>query len=351
MKRTCFILFFSFLVVDAWGRDSAHEKLAQLGFTLLQGTPIDFELAGLDDSKQSLQSFRGKWIWLVFWATWCGPCTDEMPALESLYRKFKQKGLSVLGVSVDQDRNAVQRFVNENKITFPIVTDGEGSVSSKYRASALPTLYVISPDWKLVGILRGARDWSSQQTSEDLSVLLQNQKYGDTDIGMKMAEEDGALSLPNNLVPPQLEVSLNPNELKQGAIVPLTVEVTWKGNPKDYLIKVPRITLPTGISQADVSSSSTSADENTTLRYHFPIKLETEGNHKIGPIELSYSPRQGGKELFARIEGVSIIVEKKNWARVVIPVLCAIFVGAGWLLFQKSKKPLRRRHETYRSTG
>jgi peroxiredoxin len=168
------VAFFLMFSCPSVGGQAPYQILEALGFTVLKGTPIDFELPDLSGGKTSLSAFRGKWVLLVFWATWCGPCVEEMPALEALYREHKARGFSVVGASVDTDQALPKNFQFENQISFPLLHDPSGSVSSKYQASALPTLYVISPDWKLAGILQGAKDWNSQVVRQNLQALLKH---------------------------------------------------------------------------------------------------------------------------------------------------------------------------------
>jgi len=334
-------LAFLLLPVPAIARAGASGTLESLGFTLLQAEPIDFELPRLEGAKQSLRGLRGKWIWLAFWASWCGPCVEELPVLEKLHRELGKSGLAILAVSVDQDRSSAESFARDKGLTLPILLDTSGSVAAKYRASALPTLYVISPDWKLAGILQGAKNWDTEETRSSLKALLRFREYDAPDGGIKMVDEGGSLSLPNDLAPPELSVSFDAKRLKKGETAPLTVFVTWKGNPKDYLIGPPKVTLPEGVTQGEISSSSTSENESTTLSYRVPLTLPKEGSHKIGPIEMAYSPRRGGKELFSRHEGLSVDVEKEDPARTLVPAACALgfVLMGGFLFWYRNRRP------------
>jgi hypothetical protein len=165
-------------------------------------------------------------------------------------------------------------------------------------------------------------------------------RHYDGGAGTKMVEEEGTLTLPNNLAPPVLSLDVPTKTVDRGTDLTLTVAVTWKGDPKDYLIKVPKLTLPEGVKLGEISSSSTSENENTKLQYHFPLKLEKEGSLKLGPVELAYSPRTGGKELFSRNEGLTVEVTRRNWAPLIGSLLGAILVfslGGFWL--SQRKKP------------
>jgi thiol-disulfide isomerase/thioredoxin len=84
---------------------------------------IDFELQDLSGSTRRLSDYRGKVVFLNFWATWCGPCRFEMPSMEKLYRRFKDKGLEIVAVNLQEDRASVQRFVDQYGLSFPVLLD------------------------------------------------------------------------------------------------------------------------------------------------------------------------------------------------------------------------------------
>jgi len=112
----------------------------------------DFTLEALDGSKVSLSSLKGKVVLLSFWATWCGPCKQEMPAMEKLYQKLKGKGFEVLAVDMMEDKATVAAFVKTSGYTFPVLLDSTGEVGGgPYAARAIPTNYVVDKGGRLVG--------------------------------------------------------------------------------------------------------------------------------------------------------------------------------------------------------
>ncbi|MBT7768057.1 MAG: TlpA family protein disulfide reductase, partial [Bdellovibrionales bacterium] len=132
---------------------SPRQIISQLGFSPLSTGPSDFELPQVGGGKRSLSSYQGQWIWITFWATWCAPCRHEMPTLEYLHQKFDGDQIAFLGVSIDQGATSgVEKFLQRHNITFPNLHDSQGEAASLYRATAVPTIYLISPDWKLVGL-------------------------------------------------------------------------------------------------------------------------------------------------------------------------------------------------------
>ncbi len=133
-----------------------------------------FRLMDLEGAVHSLPDYQGKVVFLNFWATWCGPCKVEMPAMEALYQDFRDHGLEILAVSVDQQGAAVTRpFKEAMGLSFPILHDSDYRVGLIYGARTLPMTYVIDRR----GIIRqrvfGARDWNSPEARQLISELLQ----------------------------------------------------------------------------------------------------------------------------------------------------------------------------------
>ncbi|KNY28091.1 TlpA family protein disulfide reductase [Pseudobacteroides cellulosolvens] len=117
---------------------------------------IDFTLSDLDGNKVSLKDFHGKNVYLNFWATWCPPCRKEMPAIEKLYKEYKDKGLVVLAIDLGEDKETVKNFINENNYSFKVLLDSDQSIGSKYNISAIPVSYFIDKDGNIAAKRVGA---------------------------------------------------------------------------------------------------------------------------------------------------------------------------------------------------
>lgn len=113
----------------------------------------DFTLEALNGDKVSLSSFRGKVVLLSFWATWCGPCKQEMPEMQALYQKLRGRGFEVVAVDLMEDKATVSDFVKKNGYTFPVLLDTAGEVGGGglYDARAIPTNYILDKAGKIVG--------------------------------------------------------------------------------------------------------------------------------------------------------------------------------------------------------
>lgn len=122
-------------------------------------TAVDFTLTTLDGQTVKLSDYRGKKVLLNFWATWCPPCKVEMPHMEKFYKDYQDKQVVILGVNLAHTESSVedvQRFVKNYGLTFPIVSDEKGKISSRYQVVAYPTSYVIDSQGVIRNKFQGA---------------------------------------------------------------------------------------------------------------------------------------------------------------------------------------------------
>ena len=133
---------------------------------------IDFKLQTPAGAAVSLSSYAGKVILLNFWATWCPPCRNEIPSIESLYTKFKDQGFVVLGVDLQEDPASVSDFVKKYAITYPVVLDQTGQVASQYGARGIPLSFLIDRKGQITSGAIGGREWSGPETEALVKALL-----------------------------------------------------------------------------------------------------------------------------------------------------------------------------------
>ena len=121
---------------------------------------------------QTLGDLKGKVVFLNFWATWCGPCRDEMPSMEVLYKRFKDKGLEIMAVNCMEEQAEVLSFMANNGLTFPALLDKDGRVSDTYGIQAIPTTYLIDRDGKIILRLVGSINWDTEKIYAAIESLL-----------------------------------------------------------------------------------------------------------------------------------------------------------------------------------
>jgi len=126
------------------------------------------------DGQVSLEAFRDKLVVLNFWATWCTPCTVEMPTLEALSQAYRERGLVVIGVSVDRGapRGLLAPYLDHQRLTFPIVLDPDLATSRAWRVTSLPATFLVKPDGEVAGMAIGAREWNGAEMRALLETLL-----------------------------------------------------------------------------------------------------------------------------------------------------------------------------------
>ncbi|MDI9245744.1 TlpA disulfide reductase family protein [Marinobacter sp. CHS3-4] len=103
----------------------------------------DFTLKSRQGENLRLEDFRGQVVMLNFWASWCGPCRQEMPLMDDIYEQYKDLGFTVLAVNVDENREEAHRFLDKVPVSYPILYDPESQVSEQYNVQAMPTTVMI----------------------------------------------------------------------------------------------------------------------------------------------------------------------------------------------------------------
>jgi peroxiredoxin len=132
----------------------------------------EIEVRDLQGRAVSLSDYRGKLVFLNFWATWCPPCRDEMPSMERLYKAMKDKPFVMMAVSVDTDVKTVQHFREAMGYTFPMLIDIEQRAASRYQTTGVPETFIISPDGQILYKIIGPENWGTEKSIGGLLQLL-----------------------------------------------------------------------------------------------------------------------------------------------------------------------------------
>jgi peroxiredoxin len=136
----------------------------------------DFVLPNLNEKSVRLSDYRGKVVFLNFWATWCKPCREEMPSMEVLYKNFDRDGLVVLAVSIDRvtTKKDIPPFVSSMNLTFPVLVDSWGQTDKRYKLMGVPETYIIDQQGILREKIIGPRDWTVLDNLKTITGLLKN---------------------------------------------------------------------------------------------------------------------------------------------------------------------------------
>ena len=151
-----------------WMQSAQYELLA------VGKTAPDFSLTDLNDKPQRLSDFRGKVVFLNFWATWCKPCREEMPSMEVLHKNFEKDGLVVLAVSIDRVTTTkdIPPFIKGMNLTFPVLIDSWGKTDKPYKRMGVPETFIIDQQGVIREIVIGPRDWTRLDSLQVLTKLL-----------------------------------------------------------------------------------------------------------------------------------------------------------------------------------
>ncbi len=167
--KTSFVVFALILLASLIGysveKRTTMQRLAMdsvLEPIALQGElDLEMKFTSLqDDQQQSFTNFKGQWVFLNLWATWCPPCRDEMPALEMLQRRLGSQ-LKIVALSVDEDVSEVSRFFGDDAASFEVWLDPERHVSKTLGVTKFPESFLINPEGKIVAQYVGPKDWYS----------------------------------------------------------------------------------------------------------------------------------------------------------------------------------------------
>jgi cytochrome c biogenesis protein CcmG/thiol:disulfide interchange protein DsbE len=154
-----------------WMQSSKYEPL------VVGMAAPDFSLPDLQGKTVRLSDYRGKVVFLNFWATWCKPCKEEMPSMELLWDNFKSEDFVMLAISMDRvtTKNDIHPFIESMNLTFPVLTDSWGQTDKRYKLMGVPETYIIDQNGVLREKVIGPRDWTLQDSVTTIVQLLQKQ--------------------------------------------------------------------------------------------------------------------------------------------------------------------------------
>jgi peroxiredoxin len=137
------------------------------------GAPApQFTLGARSGRDVSLTQYHGQVVMINFWASWCGPCRQEMPLLESIYKKYHKLGFTLLGVNVEPDSQAADEWLKVTPVTFPILYDKESKVSQLYEVAGMPSTVIIDRSGKLRVLHRGYKPGDENEYLDSIRSLI-----------------------------------------------------------------------------------------------------------------------------------------------------------------------------------
>ncbi len=152
----------------------SHYVNAGQGLTLLPKKILakDFSLKDMDGKIHSLKDYRGKPVIINFWATWCPPCREELPAMNKGWAKIKPLGIAMIAINVGEDEDTIFSFTADYPIDFQVLLDSSGDIINEWSVRGLPTTLVLDKDGYIVYRAIGGRDWSSDLLLDKVKALL-----------------------------------------------------------------------------------------------------------------------------------------------------------------------------------
>ena len=164
-------------------QDSAPRFLKQtaMALVLMAGTAFaadaggpapSFTLAALTGQQAALSQYKGQVVMVNFWATWCGPCQQEMPLLDQMYKKYKPAGFTLIGVNVDKEAPAVKELMARKPVSFPVLLDPANQVSKAYHVDEMPSSVLIDRKGEIRYIHRGYRPGDENEYQDRIRQLI-----------------------------------------------------------------------------------------------------------------------------------------------------------------------------------
>jgi peroxiredoxin len=132
----------------------------------------DFTLKSREGVNTKLSELRGQVVMVNFWASWCGPCRQEMPLLEQLFERYQSLGFTLLGVNVDEDRAAADKMLRDVPVSFPILYDDQGKVSQEYQVKAMPSTFMVDRDGRIRYLHKGYKPGYEDDYQQQIRELL-----------------------------------------------------------------------------------------------------------------------------------------------------------------------------------
>jgi len=136
------------------------------------GRAPQFTLAARSGANISLAQYKGQVVMINFWASWCGPCRQEMPLLENIYKKYGKMGFTLIGVNVEPDTKAAENWLKQTPVSFPVLFDTDSKVSKLYNVSGMPSTVFIDRKGNFRVLHQGYKPGDENEYLDQIRTLM-----------------------------------------------------------------------------------------------------------------------------------------------------------------------------------
>lgn len=165
-------LFIVILVALQWGQSSRAPGISE------GSQAPEFQVKDISGNTVKLSDYRGKVLFLNFWATFCSSCLSEMPSMNSLYQELADDDFAMLAINVDNDEKQARAMALENRWMFVVAQDNGGAIAGLYRTTGIPETFIIDRNGKVVDYVIGPQDWDKPDVVKALKGLLEINREG-----------------------------------------------------------------------------------------------------------------------------------------------------------------------------
>ena len=146
--------------------------ISATAFAADSGPAPEFTLTALSGQQGALSQYKGQVVMVNFWATWCGPCQQEMPLLDQMYKKYKPAGFTLIGVNVDKEAPAVKELLARKPVSFPVLLDPANAVSKAYHVDEMPSSVIIDRKGEIRYVHRGYKPGDENEYQDRIRQLI-----------------------------------------------------------------------------------------------------------------------------------------------------------------------------------
>ena len=169
-----YLFYYQYAAVAGSPEQELERLFGNMGILKMPHTnrPLEIQLKDLFGNTVSLSAFRGRIVFLNFWATWCPTCVVEMPSMEKLHRQFKEQDFAMIAVNLQESETQVKSFFEKLQLSFTTLLDSSGEVAAGLAVNALPTTYFLDKEGRIMGVALGPREWDNKASFELFEFLI-----------------------------------------------------------------------------------------------------------------------------------------------------------------------------------